>query len=70
MPAATLRATIAKRPDIAMIYGLLELAVVLIVIGILTAPFWARGLFGWMTRPFGAPSDETERRRDDGDDSD
>jgi hypothetical protein len=40
------------------------------VVGILTAPFCAKGLIGWMTRPFVAPAEEEERRRDSEGDND
>jgi hypothetical protein len=45
-----------------VIYGLSELAFVLVVIGMLTAPLWGTRLFDWMTRPFGVPR---ENERDD-----
>jgi cytochrome bd-type quinol oxidase subunit 1 len=48
-----------------MVYGLFELGAVLVIVGILTAPFWAQGVFAWMTRPFGAPdSDEIDTHDD------
>jgi hypothetical protein len=52
-----------------MVYALFELAFVLMLVGIVTAPFWAKGMIGWMTRPFGTPS-EADLRRDGEDDHD
>ena len=42
-----------------MVYGLFELAFVVFIAAMLTAPLCGKRLFGWMTRPFGArPEDE------------
>ena len=62
-PARTTLAVATR--SIAMVYGLLELGAALVIVGILTAPFWAQGVFAWMTRPFGAPTDSDRINNED-----
>ena len=46
-----------------MIYGLFELAFVMFIVGMLTAPLWGKRLFAWMTRPFGVGREDEPGRK-------
>jgi len=44
-------------------YAVFELAFVVLIVAIVTAPFWAKDIVAWMNRPFGAPKETNDRER-------
>jgi hypothetical protein len=46
------------------VYGLFELALVLIPLLLLTMPLWGKRIIAWLFRPFGAPKENAEDRRE------